>query len=390
MTPHPRWLMALTVVLAIVSAPTSVGVSRASGAAAWERVLDVGTAWWIYTPTSGALLVQLEDQLLRSDDAGLSWYTVPLPPRGPKPSPLVTEVDPSNHAHMFAGGDGGLFESRDDGKTWKLSLPMPLPLLGVVISPLQPELVFASFARGGTGFQTWRSLTGGDDWELIEGPFSRVGCNWELTLLQPDPGQARRVWRSATCVNGLEIANGLALQRSTDHGRRYVPLMSRPSYIPRTLVGGRSALPARWYLLGNRATFGPGESALFRSDDDGNDWDVIYDLAEGTAPSAIALDPIDPNTLALGVGGSARSRESDVVLTRDGGSTWEYLGTGTLGAVRALALGIDGASMFAASARGVWRLPLRDAVAPEAGQPERARDEPNSGLARWDRSFAPD
>ena len=44
---------------------------------------------------------------------------------------------------------------------------------------------------------------------------------------------------------------------------------------------------------------------------------------------------------------------------RRSGATWSDLGPRDLGEIHDLALGIDGAWVFLATERGLWRLPLR-------------------------------
>jgi photosystem II stability/assembly factor-like uncharacterized protein len=60
----------------------------------------------------------------RSEDGGKTWRTVPLP--GVHVDHHEVVWDPSDHRHMIIGNDGGLYETYDNGKSWRQFTNLPL------------------------------------------------------------------------------------------------------------------------------------------------------------------------------------------------------------------------------------------------------------------------
>jgi photosystem II stability/assembly factor-like uncharacterized protein len=112
--------------------------------------------------------------LFRSEDAGQSWelvpgfarhpagidWTIPDPKQSTPDGPIVhsVNIDPRDARHMYvgiSGTDGGVFETRDQGRTWTplnrgslaLFLPEPSPEYGqdphcLRLHPLAPDVLY--------------------------------------------------------------------------------------------------------------------------------------------------------------------------------------------------------------------------------------------------------
>ena len=106
------------------------------------------------------------DGVYRSDDAGKSWKNLGL-----KNSEHIARIliDPRNSNHVYVaaqgplwgpGGDRGLFETTDNGKTWKniLSISENTGVTDVVMSPDNPDVMYAA------SYQRRRHA-----WTLIDG-----------------------------------------------------------------------------------------------------------------------------------------------------------------------------------------------------------------------------
>ena len=101
-----------------------------------------------------------------------------------------------------------------------------------------------------------------------------------------------------------------------------------------------------------------------RSDDDGATWTerLRFPSADrGVGLRALAYDPLTPDRVYVGLSGL----EQGARTSADGGVTWSAFGLDGRD-VRALALGIDGLNLYAATDQGVWRLRLAPASDPPA------------------------
>jgi len=97
-----------------------------------------------------------------------------------------------------------------------------------------------------------------------------------------------------------------------------------------TMSGRISAIAA--HTDGGKVTIyaGAASGGIWKSEDSGTTYEPIFDKQPVQSIGALALDPNDPETLWVGTGESwtrnSVSIGNGVYRTRDGGSTWEYLG----------------------------------------------------------------
>jgi photosystem II stability/assembly factor-like uncharacterized protein len=120
--------------------------------------------------------------LFKTSDGGASWelvlsageYTgvseVHMDPRNPDVLYAVKHQRLRNVAALMNGGpESGMFKSVDGGRSWReLSTGLPEEdkgKIGLAVSSIDPEVVYATIELGGRKGGFWRSEDGGESWE---------------------------------------------------------------------------------------------------------------------------------------------------------------------------------------------------------------------------------
>ena len=149
-----------------------------------------------------------------SPDAGRSWV------RHRAPFPLNSRVQalaahPTQAHTLFAGGDTGLFVSRNGGARWeRIDTDGNLPTIwSLTIDPAEPDILFAGTRPAGV----YRSRDGGRHWEKLAVDIARecsIGTPF-VTSIVVDTDDHRIVWA------GVEIDG---VFRSLDGGDSWTHL----------------------------------------------------------------------------------------------------------------------------------------------------------------------
>jgi photosystem II stability/assembly factor-like uncharacterized protein len=120
--------------------------------------------------------------LYKTVDGGKTWERIlsageftgvseiHMDPRNPDVLYAVKHQRLRNVAALINGGpESGIFKSSDGGKNWReLSNGLPEEekgKIGLAISPVDPEVVYATIELGGRKGGFWRSADGGESWE---------------------------------------------------------------------------------------------------------------------------------------------------------------------------------------------------------------------------------
>jgi len=137
----------------------------------------------VYVAAQGPLWSAGGDRgLFKSTDGGETWnlilsggdYTgvneVHMDPRDPDVLLAAKHQRFRNVAALMNGGpESGIFKSTDAGKTWReLTTGLPeedMGKIGLAISPINPDVVYATIELGGRTGGFWRSEDGGESWE---------------------------------------------------------------------------------------------------------------------------------------------------------------------------------------------------------------------------------
>ncbi|MCC7371541.1 MAG: hypothetical protein IT306_24185 [Chloroflexi bacterium] len=365
---------AAALVLFVWIVGTPVGTAAVAGQpGGWEQV-EPSPAVRLFAPTSGALLARTVSGLLRSDDGGMTWRAVSLPPQTQRPSAIERAnaiVDPTNHDVMFAAmamsatEPEELFRTTDGGQTWtKLNRPdqSSYELRAVTVSPADPRVVYASRRYFGD-YVLLLSLDGGDTWEVRQRQIAGPSCGWGVPLFYAHPTDSAQAYRRALCARTTLEAEygGVRVEHSADQGLTWTRLSLQGA--ASRIAGGFAVAPTRMYASSHLLDARPPEhnpytdasyttAVVLRSDNGLDGWTEVL-RAPQTRIDALAVDPANADRVFVG------RKDGLVMTTQDGGASWSELGR-DIGAVGDLALGIDGRNLYAATATGIWRLALAE------------------------------
>ena len=384
--------MSLVLLLSVLAAGTIFMVPgrAAAGPAllgAWEQTGLSNAATEIITPSSGALFARTGLPVMRSDDAGQTWRKVNGP--GPSDGAVVDRFDHTRLYGLYARSNAPqtyhMLRSVDDGASWQMILEAPPVQTGWRLLPDTAASGLIYFPQTATVLT--RSEDGGDTWITTQTaahpkPEGSPPCDWEYRLV-PHPSNPEQVARYATCVPTLaanasrDYTSRLAFQveRSTHRGQSWTTVdqggyregSGEPHYLLKEVAGCGIGV-ARLYRSSAAVRAPSGDvdvgETLDRSDDGGENWTALRTDRAGTSEllPSVACNPTNPDQVFIarqekGTGGNALP--ISVLATADGGQTWSDTGLPAEAKTRALAVGIDGGYLFAATDKGVWRLALK-------------------------------
>jgi hypothetical protein len=145
------------------------------GAATWAPVADSATVWvaaLALSPddASRVFLVTPDDGVFRSDDAGTSWTQISKSDLNAIVHGGVLLIHPSRTNELLVASDDGVYLSTDGGGTWLLTLPGG-PANGLIRLPGNPNVVLAAISHK-TSSDTagiYESFDDGATWRVITG-----------------------------------------------------------------------------------------------------------------------------------------------------------------------------------------------------------------------------
>ena len=317
--------------------PTASALQTVKRGHAAFRSADGGTSWsgsdaglngatvqtLIVDPTNPALLYAgTESGVYKSTNGGASWTAASS---GLSNIPVnVLVMDPTNPATLYAGAGnfevaGGVFKSTDGGGSWTASsagLPSS-SIVALAIDPTNPNIIYA----GGSGVHkstdgglSWSStpLTGGSIADIVIDPtnpatiyvgtsngiFKSVNGGGSWTASNTGLTSAFTTMLAIDPVNpNILYADTNNFYRSTNGGASW-------SVVPGFANVGVSALAfARTNPLIIYA--GTQVGLVYRSIDGGQTWVLTSVSAPSSYVYALAIDPVNPSALYIGVYGGA-------------------------------------------------------------------------------------
>ncbi|MBL8989150.1 MAG: glycosyl hydrolase, partial [Gemmatimonadetes bacterium] len=308
----------------------AIGPALMSGRIADLEVHPRNRSTWYVAAGSGGVW--------KTTNAGTTW----TPIFDEQPSYSIGEItlDPTNPEVVWVGtgenvsgrhvgwGDG-VYRSRDGGRTWqRMGLPKSEHIGRILVHPKDGNVVLVAAEGGlwsaGGERGVYRSRDGGVTWS----PVLQIDEHTGVTDLEFDPANPDVVYAAAyqrrRHVWGF-LAGGpkSGIYKSTDGGSTWRRLATG---LPRGDMGkiGLAVTPADPSLVYATIEASTGERGFYRSRDRGESWEKRNGyISGGTGPhyyQEIEASPVDANLVY----------QMDVFLhvTRNGGATFDYLETG--------------------------------------------------------------
>ncbi len=242
--------------------------------------------------------------LVKSSSAGLatSWIGVSGLPSGFLKGLSLDPTSPSSQRKLFITANGSVYRSLDDGATWALSLPSGT-CRATAVDRYDGNRVYA----GGEG-GLWQSTSGGSPGSWVSvGPPELAGSNQQevkqeqwtgVHQIVPDPLQSGTVYVAA-------YGTGKGLYRGTGGGSAWSKLRDG-TYTRGVAIDPTN--PGVIYLTSSRALKAGGRSAgsegVLRSSDGGLTWTAINTGLAWPFAAQIVLDPSNPNRVIVGSPGT--------------------------------------------------------------------------------------
>lgn len=273
-----------------------------------------------------------------TDQPVLSIGAIALAPMNPDIIYLGTgEGNPRNTASF----GNGIYKSTDGGKSWiHLGLEDTERFTRIRVHPKNPDIVYAAALGHEWGPNEQRGLflseDGGRMWKKVLYVNETTGCS-DVDL---DPGDPKILYAGMYDFmrqpwSFRSGGPGSGLYRSTDGGRSWTELTAEApgNGLPGGLLGriGVGVAPSDpnivYAMLESEA---PGE--LWRSEDRGRTWAMVSDdwriMDRPFYDTDLRVDPGDPNRIYAVTG--------DLLVSNDGGESWEELGEGVHGDYQAM------------------------------------------------------
>lgn len=303
--------------------------------------------------------------LYRSGDAGQSWSA-----DGSLANIAALAVDPRNGDVVLAyvwpeQSDApqelkGLRKSVDAGRTWSDPSNGFLadrygPISTLAIDLTNPDIIFAGTGYLGRLGRILRSTNGGAIWEEAFSFETTMGHGYVSAL-------AVHQAASSVVYAGIEVYHGGYVTRSDDGGVSWRYLASvDPLSFPSAL-----ALDPNDPNVVYAAYQGPtgGGIRVYRSDNGGVSWSRVGEglSTEGTSLAQLMIDPLDPWVLYL----SRAGEKGGVYRTTNRGQSWAQTspnGQPQFKFVRSLAYGPRGQALYAGTNQGVWQTEVWPSIA---------------------------
>lgn len=261
------------------------------------------------------------DGVYRSVDGGKTWEKTGL-----EASEHIAKivVDPRDSSRVLVaaqgplwgpGGDRGLYETKDGGKTWKaiLTVDENTGVTDLVLDPRNPDVMIAAtyqrrrhvwtLINGGPGSAIWKTTDGGANWKKLENglpkaDIGRVG----LAIAPSNPDTVYAIVEAAEKAGGFfrSVDQGGSWEKRSDY------VAGGPQYYQELFVDPKNE--ARVYSM---------DVWMQVSEDAGKTFRKVGEKYKHVDNHALWIDPDDTDHLIAGCDGG-------LYETWDRGATWAW------------------------------------------------------------------
>ena len=253
-----------------------------------------------------------------SDDDGNNWQQGPVTALPHAASRLTASPVNPERAYL-AAYEAGVYRTDDGGVTWRHIDSYPTEYAHSVLAhPVEPDAVYA----GSEPAAVFQSKDAGQSWQECHGfravpestawGFHAPTRDSHVRDLRVSPGDPSHLYA------GIEVGG---MVRSSDGGASWRQLPGLDDDIH--CVNLSSSRPQRVYV----AT----ASAPYRTDDGGDNWELISDGLDRRYTLHVAASPDDADLVLVTVSENARRDNPQFYRSTDGGQSWrlvEGLGSG--------------------------------------------------------------
>ena len=276
--------------------------------------------------------------LWKTTNSGISWqpvfddqpsYSIGSVVIDPKQPEVVWVGTGENVSGRHVGWGSGVYRSRDGGNSWEnMGLQGSEHIGKILVDPRNSEVVFVAaegplWSTGGDR-GLYKTEDGGKSWQLVLEIDADTGVtDVEFDPSDPDVLYAAAYQRRRHTWSLLAGGPKSGIYKSTDRGESWRQIKTG---LPSGDMGkiGLAVTPANPNLVYATIEAAGSEKGFYRSTDKGESWERrnAY-ISGGTGPhyyQEIEASPVNPDLVY----------QMDVFLhvTRDGGKTFNYLGTG--------------------------------------------------------------
>ncbi|MFP8490218.1 VPS10 domain-containing protein [Gracilimonas sp. Q87] len=192
-----------------------------------------------------------------------------------------------------------------------------------------------TYYMGATGGGVWKTTDGGEIWNNISDGFFNTGSVGAIGVSTSDPNVVY-VGMGESPVRGVTTSHGDGVYKSTDAGKTWTHIgLDNTRQISRVQVHPSNSDLV--YVAAQGSPYGANEErGIYRSDDGGDNWELVLHIDEDTGASDMSIDMTNPRVIYAAFWDHRRfpwkirsgGPGSSIWKTTDGGDNWEKLTEG--------------------------------------------------------------